>query len=113
MDQEPVEAAPAYARPPSTISRAVSGVIRLGTRPFVHLIPGHAGSIRTARSTVDAASLLLRPSPRVRIRQVIDPRVETGRVQRSVRGEWVLTRDAGRAAPAGAVLYLHGGAYVF
>jgi acetyl esterase/lipase len=102
----------AYDRRPSVRSRVVSGAIRLGVRPFVHRVPGHARSIRTARSTVDAASLLLRPSQRVRVRQVIDPQVESGRPRRSVRGEWVVTRDAEEAGPAGAVLYLHGGGYV-
>ncbi|XVQ10366.1 alpha/beta hydrolase [Spirillospora sp. CA-255316] len=113
MDREQVDAGPAHERPPSVRSKAISGAIRLWTRPFIHRIPGHAGSIRTARSTVDAASLLLRPSQRVRVRQVIDPQVESGRLRRSVRGEWVVTRDAEESSRTGAILYLHGGGYVF
>ncbi|MFB4313756.1 alpha/beta hydrolase [Actinomadura sp. 21ATH] len=113
---------------PSVRSRVVSGAIRMGMRPFLHRVPGHARGIRTARSTVDAASLLLRPNQRVKVRQVVDPRVESGRRRRSLRGEWIVTRDTGstqdvqdardaldveHARPHGAVLYLHGGGYVF
>jgi acetyl esterase/lipase len=113
MDREQVDAGPVYERSPSVRSKAISGAIRLWTRPFVHRIPGHARSIRTARSTVDAASLLLRPSQRVRVRQVVDPQVESGRLRRSVRGEWVVSRDAEESPRTGAILYLHGGGYVF
>ncbi|MFC5753513.1 alpha/beta hydrolase [Actinomadura rugatobispora] len=108
-----MDTGPAYERSPSVRSKAISSALRLGTRAFMHRVPAHAGSIRTARSTVDAASLLLRPSQRVRVRQVVDPRVETGRLRRSVRGEWVVTKDAEEASPIGAILYLHGGGYMF
>lgn len=101
---------------PSVRSRAISGVLRLGVRPILHRIPGHPGGIRTARSTVDAASLLMRPGSRVRVLPLHDPQLGTGRDERPVTGEWVVSRDDGSAASAGtaggAVLYLHGGGYV-
>ncbi|MEU8796232.1 alpha/beta hydrolase [Spirillospora sp. NPDC048819] len=103
---------------PSVRSRAISSALRLGVRPIIHRIPGHAGGIRTARSTVDAAALLMRPGSRVRVLPLNDPQLGTGRDERPVTGEWVVSRDAestagGDAGPAaGAVLYLHGGGYV-
>ncbi|MFC9971367.1 alpha/beta hydrolase [Spirillospora sp. NPDC127200] len=99
-----------YERRPSARSRAISGALRMGLRPFIHHVPTRG--IRTARSTVDAASLLMRPSQRVHVRPLHDPRVETGRDDVPVTGEWVVTREAERTAAAGAVLYLHGGGYV-
>ncbi|TDD82119.1 alpha/beta hydrolase [Actinomadura rubrisoli] len=109
---EPAPGMPRQSRPPSVRSRAISGAIRLGVRPFVHHVPGHAGSIRTARSTVDAAARLIRPSQRVRVLPLSDPQIETGRGERPVTGEWVAARDAQDAPVTGAVLYLHGGGYV-
>ncbi|MBO2460430.1 alpha/beta hydrolase [Actinomadura violacea] len=96
---------------PSVRSRAISGALRLGVHPLMHRVPGHAGSIRTARSAVDAASLLMRTGSRVRIVPLDDPRIESGG-DRPVRGEWVVARDASEAPAEGAVLYLHGGGYV-
>jgi epsilon-lactone hydrolase len=96
---------------PSVRSRAISGALRLGLHPFMHRVPGHAPSIRTARSAVDAASLLLRAGSRVRVVPLDDPRVEC-RGDRPVRGEWVVARDAPDPPAAGAILYLHGGGYV-
>jgi acetyl esterase/lipase len=102
---------------PSVRSRAISGALRLGVHPFMHRVPGHAPSIRTARSAVDAASLLLRAGSRVRVVPLDDPRVES-RGGRPVKGEWVVARDAPEALDAsegpvpGAILYLHGGGYV-
>jgi monoterpene epsilon-lactone hydrolase len=112
--EDPAYEDPVHRRSPSVRSLAISGAIRFGVRPFVYCMAGIAPGIRTARSTVDLASRLMPPFPRVRIRPVIDPRVETGRLRRSIRGEWVVTRDADDAAgpPPGAVLYLHGGGYV-
>ncbi|GAA0549968.1 alpha/beta hydrolase [Actinomadura livida] len=95
----------------SVRSRAISNVLRLGVRPILHRIPGHPGGIRTARSTVDAASLLIRPGSRVRVLPLNDPQLETGRDERPVTGEWVVSRDA-EGTSEGAVLYLHGGGYV-
>ncbi|XRQ06490.1 alpha/beta hydrolase [Actinomadura welshii] len=96
---------------PSVRSRAISGVLRLGVRPILHRIPGHPGGIRTARSTVDAASLLMRPGSRVRVLPLNDPQLGTGGGERPVTGEWVVSRDA-ETTSEGAVLYLHGGGYV-
>ncbi|MEU9019935.1 alpha/beta hydrolase [Actinomadura sp. NPDC048394] len=102
---------------PSVRSRAISGALRLGVHPFMHRVPGHAPSIRTARSAVDAASLLLRAGSRVRVVPLDDPRVES-RGGRPVKGEWVVARDAPEALDTsqgpvpGAILYLHGGGYV-
>ncbi|MQY05999.1 alpha/beta hydrolase [Actinomadura macrotermitis] len=100
-----------YDRRPSIRSRAISRTLRLGFYPIIHHAPGHARGIRTARSGVDAASLLLRHSQRVLIKQLADPQVEQGGLERPVRGEWVLTREGERTA-RGAILYLHGGGYV-
>ncbi|KAB2363340.1 alpha/beta hydrolase [Actinomadura montaniterrae] len=102
---------------PSVRSRAISGALRLGVHPFMHRVPGHAPSIRTARSAVDAASLLLRAGSRVRVVPLDDPRVESGG-GRPVKGEWVVARGAPEPSEApegpagGAILYLHGGGYV-
>jgi monoterpene epsilon-lactone hydrolase len=105
----------------SVRSRAISNALRLGLHPFLHRVPGHAGSIRTARSAVDAASLLMRHSSRVRVVPLHDPRIESGG-DLPVKGEWVVSRDAdadtgtgtgtGTGTAQGAVLYLHGGGYV-
>ncbi|QFG23761.1 alpha/beta hydrolase [Actinomadura sp. WMMB 499] len=98
----------------SVRSRVISNALRLGVHPLMDRIPGHAGSIRTARSTVDAASLLMRHTQRVRIHALQDPGVESG--EPPVTGEWVVSRDAetapGDGTAPGAILYLHGGGYV-
>ncbi|WP_141580274.1 alpha/beta hydrolase [Actinomadura sp. WMMA1423] len=105
---------------PSVRSRAISNALRLGVRPFLHYLPGHATSIRTARSTVDAASLLLRHSSNVQVESLNDPHPED-EGGRPVRGEWIVPRPPAGDTPAkkraegsapGAVLYLHGGGYV-
>lgn len=96
---------------PSVRSRAISNALRLGVRPFLHYLPGHATSIRTARSTMDAASLLLRHSPHVRVESLNDP-APAGDGGLPVRGEWIVPRDAVAENAPGAVLYLHGGGYV-
>ena len=111
-----------YERRPTVRSRAISQALRIGVRPFVHYAPGIPVGIRTARSTVDAASLLMRPTQRVRIEPLVDPQVEAGGPERRpIVGEWVTSRDsdadgAGGAGVAGgaggAILYLHGGAYI-
>ncbi|MFC6932131.1 alpha/beta hydrolase fold domain-containing protein [Actinomadura yumaensis] len=99
-------------RRPSVRSRAISGALRLGVFPFLHHVPGRARGLRTARSTVDAASLLMRHTQRVRVRPLYDPQVEVAGVRRPVVGEWVVTRGAEEESPPGAILYLHGGGYV-
>ncbi|WP_018654689.1 alpha/beta hydrolase [Actinomadura flavalba] len=97
-----------YDRTPTRRSRAISGALRIGLHPVIHRVPCYGRGIAAARSTVDAAALLLRATPRVRIHPVLDPQVETG--GHPLDGEWVVPRDGER--PRGAVLYLHGGAYV-
>jgi acetyl esterase/lipase len=96
---------------PSVRSRAISNALRLGVRPFLHYLPGHAGSIRTARSTVDAAALLMRHSSHVRFDSLDEPPPEDAG-DLTVRGEWVVSRDVAEEDVRGAVLYLHGGGYV-
>ncbi|MFC5184269.1 alpha/beta hydrolase [Actinomadura harenae] len=98
---------------PSMRSRALSRVLYLGLRPLLQHVPGHAASLRAARSTVDAASLLMRAGQRARVLPLVDPRVETGEDAPPLVGEWVVSRDAGAEREAGgAILYLHGGGYV-
>ncbi|MBO2451495.1 alpha/beta hydrolase [Actinomadura barringtoniae] len=105
-----------YERKPTVRSRAISQALRIGVRPFVHYAPNLSVGIRTARSTVDAASLLMRPTQRVRIEPLIDPQVEKGRgaaaERRPIVGEWVTSRGDGSDGVNGAILYLHGGAYI-
>ncbi|TDD82863.1 alpha/beta hydrolase [Actinomadura darangshiensis] len=95
---------------PSVRSRAISNALRLGVRPFLHYLPGHTAGIRTARSTVDAASLLLRHSSHVRVESVDEPPRSDG--DRPVKGEWIVPRDLPEGPARGAILYLHGGGYV-
>ncbi|MFG2087897.1 MULTISPECIES: alpha/beta hydrolase [unclassified Spirillospora] len=112
---------------PSVRSRAISSALRMGVRPIIHRVPGHAVGIRTARSTVDAAALLMRTGSRVRVLPLNDPQLGTGRDERPITGEWIVSReradsgeravsrdaeDAAGGAAGGAVLYLHGGGYV-
>ncbi|MCP2343499.1 alpha/beta hydrolase [Actinomadura rupiterrae] len=98
---------------PSIRSRALSQALYLGLRPFIHRVPGHAAGLRAARSTVDAASLLMRAGQRARVLPLVDPRVETGTDAPPVVGEWVVSRSpAGASTSRGAILYLHGGGYV-
>ncbi|MBX6769610.1 MAG: alpha/beta hydrolase [Actinomadura rubrobrunea] len=86
----------------------MSCTLRLTLGPIVHHVPGHRLIIRTARTTVDIASRLVRPDPRVRVRPADEVRRDTGRVF----GEWVEPRGAEEGPLDGAVLYLHGGGYV-
>ncbi|MCW2899747.1 MAG: Alpha/beta hydrolase fold-3 domain protein [Streptosporangiaceae bacterium] len=99
-----------YARRPSVQSRAISQALRLGVRPFVSRLPGHAMSLRTARTAADAAARLIRSDPRVRVEQLVDPRVSTDPANRPVVGEWVIPTT--KSTTDGAILYLHGGGYV-
>jgi acetyl esterase/lipase len=66
-------------------------------------------SLRTARTAADAAARLIR-SPRVRVEQLVDPRVSGDSSVRPVVGEWVT--PAVDPTDDGAILYLHGGGYV-
>ncbi|WP_019632301.1 alpha/beta hydrolase [Actinomadura atramentaria] len=112
----PRPAAPAKPAPyelrPTRRSRVIAGVLRLGMYPVIHHVPGHAMSLRTARTTVDAAAMLLPGDGRVRVRRIHDPRVEDGPDRPAVAGEWVVPREAPDGRPPGAILYLHGGGYV-
>lgn len=95
----------------SAQSRAISMALRLGLHPVLHRLPSHAVGIRTARTAVDAASRLVRHHPRAKVERLVDPQAEMGRSGRPVTGEWVTPVD-GATRGEGAVLYLHGGAYV-
>ncbi|WP_433329694.1 alpha/beta hydrolase [Spirillospora sp. CA-294931] len=118
-DSVPVAAYAPNLRRPSLRSRTISNALYVGLRPFIDHVPGHPAGIRTARTTVDTASRLIPAGRRVRIRPLVDPRVESGGSERPVTGEWVVDQGRGRrrthAVPdtaRGAILYLHGGAYV-
>jgi monoterpene epsilon-lactone hydrolase len=109
MDPDPSP----FNRRPSVQSRAISHALRLGVRPFLSRLPGHAVSVRTARTAADAAARLIRSDPRVRVEQLVDPRGATkspSSAARPVVGEWIT--PAGRPAGEGAILYLHGGGYI-
>ena len=84
---------------PSRQSRAISRALRLGVRPLANQVRGNALSIRTVRRAVDAGARLMRVDPRVTVESLAEP-----------RGEWV--RPVAGCAQDGAILYLHGGAYV-
>ncbi|MGH3389838.1 MAG: alpha/beta hydrolase [Actinomadura sp.] len=99
-----------YDRRPSMQSRAISRALRLGLRPFVNRLPGHPVSIRTARTAVDAAARLFRSDPRVRVEPLIESKAKTDGT-RPVTGEWVTPVEP--QGDPGAILYLHGGGYVF
>jgi epsilon-lactone hydrolase len=73
--------------------------LRFGLRPIVQRAHGFGVPIRVLRATVDGGSRLLLLDRRVQVTPAED-----------VAGEWVRTDDS---AADGAVLYLHGGAYVF
>ncbi|MFC4912142.1 alpha/beta hydrolase [Actinomadura gamaensis] len=90
-----------HDRRPSIRSRALSQALYLGLRPFIHRVPGHAAGLRAARSTVDAASLLMRAGQRARVLPLVDPRVETGEDAPPVVGEWVVSREVGHRDPDG------------
>ncbi|KAB2350780.1 alpha/beta hydrolase [Actinomadura rudentiformis] len=102
---------PPFSRRPTVRSRAISQALRLSLRPFIHHVPSFPPSLRTARSTVNAAALLIPAGRNVQIKPLVDPQVETGGVERPVIGEWVTSRH-GERRNDGAILYLHGGAYV-
>ncbi|POM25570.1 Carboxylesterase LipF [Actinomadura rubteroloni] len=99
-----------HERRPTRRSRLIHRALRFGVYPVMHRVPGHAGSLRTARSTVEAAALLLPGDARVRVRPVRDPGVESGGAP--LEGEWVVARSAPDGPARGAILYLHGGGYV-
>jgi monoterpene epsilon-lactone hydrolase len=85
---------------PSPQSRVLVNALRLGLRPIVQRAPLNVVPIGVLRATVHGGSRLLLLDRRVRAESVTDP----------VPGEWIRAADS---AADGAVLYLHGGAYVF
>jgi epsilon-lactone hydrolase len=108
-----------YDRRPSMQSRAISQAVRLGLRPFVNRLPGHPMSIRTARTAVDAAARLFRADPRVRVEPLISAKVAGNGDSAAdgtaypVTGEWLTPVETQDGDGNGAILYLHGGGYVF
>ncbi|WP_235017782.1 alpha/beta hydrolase [Thermomonospora echinospora] len=90
-------------------SAVISRALRFGLRPIVHRLPGHPMGIRTARTAVEAASLLVGQHPRTRIEGVHAPLEGPGGT-RHLAGE-MLVPEKGRVTDA-AVLYLHGGGYI-
>lgn len=102
-----------HDQPPSIRSRVVSRALSLGVRPIIDRVPGHPAGLRVARSTVDAASVLMRAGQRARVLPLADPRVESGGDAPPIAGEWVVSRSTETPRGAGgAILYLHGGGYV-
>jgi acetyl esterase/lipase len=108
---------------PSPQSRVLINVLRLGLRPIVQGAHSLGLPVGVLRVAVDGGSRLLRLDPRVRVEPVqaatvpAAPRGPDASGSASgdeppVPGEWVRAVNSDDSA-AGAVLYLHGGAYVF
>ncbi|WP_286990910.1 alpha/beta hydrolase [Thermomonospora sp. CIF 1] len=97
-------------RRPSVQSAVLSRALRLGLRPIVHRLPGHPVGIRTARTAVEAASLLVGHHPGTRVRGVRIPLEDADGDGRHLAGE-LLVPEKGQVGDA-AVLYLHGGGYI-
>ena len=91
---------------PSMQSAVISRALRLGLRPFMHRLPDHPVSIRTARTAVDAAALLIGQHPQTRLESASIPR-ENGR---PLTGELLIPEKG--AIEDAAMLYLHGGGYI-
>ncbi|WP_233359050.1 alpha/beta hydrolase [Thermomonospora amylolytica] len=105
-DEQGVEADALADRKPSVQSAVISRALRYGLRPFMHRLPGHPMSIRTARTAVDAAAILIGQHPQTRLEHVAIPREG----DRPLGGELLVPEeDPARDA---AVLYLHGGGYI-
>jgi acetyl esterase/lipase len=110
---------------PSPQSRALLSVLRLGLRPIVQRAHSVGVPVSVVRATVDGGSRLLPPDRRVRVEPVrAAPRDvdAAGEDPPPVAGEWVRgtvpgystdSTDVTDSTTDGAVLYLHGGAYVF
>lgn len=94
-------------RRPSMQSAVISRALRFGLRPIVHRLPGHPVGIRTARTAVEAASLLVGHHPGAHVKGVRAPLDGNGR---SLVGELLLSRK--EPITDAAVLYLHGGGYI-
>jgi epsilon-lactone hydrolase len=90
-----IEAAPAFA---------LAEALRWTWRPAVDVVGGRAGQIRAVRATTEAYARLLPGTRGVAVRSVsIDC------ADRRLSAEWAVPRDAN----PGAILYLHGGGFVF
>jgi epsilon-lactone hydrolase len=110
------DAAPAFTIRPSPQSQVLIHTLRLGLRPILQRT--HSGvPIGVLRAAIAGGSRLVPLDRRVRFEPLTNKRTST--VSDSddssdspppIRGEWVRTADS---ATDGAVLYLHGGAYVF
>jgi monoterpene epsilon-lactone hydrolase len=123
LDQS--DAATAYTTRPSPQSQVVVHTLRYGLRPIIQRAHGIGVPISVLRAAVDGGSRLLRLDRRVRVEPLRKPPNSPARSGSSgssgsapadelpappIEGEWVRTEDS---ATDGAVLYLHGGAYVF
>lgn len=91
---------------PSVQSAVISRALRYGLRPLMHRLPGHPVSIRTARTAVDAAALLIAQHPQTRLEGVSIPRKDG----RPLPGELLIPKKD--AIDEAALLYLHGGGYI-
>ncbi|REE97994.1 alpha/beta hydrolase [Thermomonospora umbrina] len=90
-------------------SAVISRALRFGLRPLVHRLPGHTVGIRTARTAVEAASILVGHHPRAKVEGVNAPQADDEDA-RPVIGEMLTPEDG--AADDAAILYLHGGGYI-
>jgi acetyl esterase/lipase len=97
------DAVAAFAARPSPQSQVLVHTLRYGLRPILQRAHGIGVPIGVLRAAVDGGSRLVRLDRRVRVEPL--PKDSA-----PIDGEWVRTADS---ATEGAVLYLHGGAYVF
>jgi len=109
------DAAPACTLRPSPQSQVLVHTLRLGLRPILQRAHGGV-PIGVLRAAIAGGSRLVPLDRRVRVEPLTKKR-SSGTSNSSddippppVDGEWVRTADS---ATDGAVLYLHGGAYVF
>jgi monoterpene epsilon-lactone hydrolase len=102
---EPDAVASSTARP-SPQSQVLVHTLRYGLRPIIQRAHGIGVPIGVLRAAVDGGSRLVRVDRRVRV----EPLRNRSAAPPPVEGEWLRTADS---ATDGAVLYLHGGAYVF
>jgi monoterpene epsilon-lactone hydrolase len=123
------DAVAVYTARPSPQSQVLVHTLRYGLRPLLQRAHGIGVPIGVLRVAVDGGSRLLRPDRRVRVESLkplnpLNPLTKqpacpgaSGSAASAadvppppIEGEWVRTADS---AADGAVLYLHGGAYVF
>jgi epsilon-lactone hydrolase len=119
------DAVAAFTAQPSPQSQALLRTLRYGLRPILQRAHGIRVPISVLRATVAGGSRLVPLDRRVRIEPLTRPLTKKRSAGSSgssddisfddipappVGGEWVRTAES---ATDGAVLYLHGGAYVF